>query len=129
MMDFEIGDLAVYTPNMENLQSYKKRKRDHGIICGVKSDYVMFQFIDCKYTYDILKTSILHAPYSPKAIKAAFRPCLHEIKELVSAREARRVMLERTPFSVRLPGPAHLVQEFITNVKRSKVNLRALAEA
>ena len=87
------------------------------------------KFNNSKSHQYILKVSISHAPYSPKTIKAAFRPCLQGIKELVSAREARRVMLERTPFSVRLPGPAHLVQEFITNVKRSKVSINMLPEA
>ena len=128
-MDFEIGDLVIYSPNIQGLESYKRRKRDYGIVCGLKNDYIIFQFTNSNSKYDILKAAISHAPYSPKAIKAAFGPCLQGIKELVSAREARRVMLERTPFSVRLPGPAHLVQEFLTNVKRSKVNLKMLAEA
>ena len=128
-MEFEIGDLAVYTPNIEDLQSHKKRKNDYGIICGVKSDYVMFQFLNCAHIFDILKSSIIHAPYSRKNIKWMFRPCLDEIKELVSTREARRVMLFKTSLTVRLPGPAHLVQDFLTDVKRSKVNLNNLAEA
>ena len=128
-MDFEIGDLVVYTPSIRGLESYKRRRRDYGIVCGLKNDYVIFQFTNSNSKYDILKAAISHAPYSPKAIKAAFRPCLQQIKELVSAREARRVMLERTPFSVRLPGPAHLVQEFLTSVKRSKVSIKMLAEA
>jgi hypothetical protein len=129
-MDFEIGDWVVYTPYIEGIASAKKRKHDHGIITSVLNDYVILKFnYSVKLPLYILKIGISHAPYSPKAIKALFRPCLQQIKELVSAREARRVMLERTPFSVRLPGPAHLVQEFITNVKRSKVNLKMLAEA
>ena len=128
-MDFEIGDCVVYTPYIEGIASAKKRKHDHGIVRSVLNDYVILKFNNSKSHQYILKVSISHAPYSPKAIKAAFRPCLQGIKELVSAREARRVMLERTPFSVRLPGPAHLVQEFITNVKRSKVSINMLPEA
>lgn len=128
-MDFEIGDLVVYTPYIEGIASAKKRKHDHGIVTSVLNDYIILKFNNSKLPQYILKIGISHAPYSPKAIKAAFRPCLQQIKELVSIREARRVMLERTPLSVRLPGPAHLVQEFITNVKRSKVSIKMLAEA
>ena len=128
-MEFEVGDEVVYTPHIENLLSAKQRKGDHGIVREVIGDYVKFQFNYYRPIYYLLKVGVSHAPYSRKGIKMIFRPCLDKIKELVSAREARRVMLFRTPFTVRLPGPAHLVQDFLTGVKRSKVNLKNLAEA
>jgi len=128
-MEFEVGDEVVYTPHMKNLLSAKQRKGDHGVVREVIGDYVKFQFNYHRAIYYLLKVGVSHAPYSQKNIKTIFRPCLDEIKELVSAREARRVMLLKTPLTVRLPGPAYLVQDFLTDVKRSKVHLKYLAEA
>ena len=126
-MDFEYGDPAVYTPNLDSLAPAKYRTHDHGIVLGIfQNDYIIFQFNRHKSVHRILRSGISHAPGSVKDIKGKFMPSLNIIKDAIAAREARRVMLHRTPISVRIPGPAHLVQNFLTDIKRSKVNLKLL---
>jgi hypothetical protein len=126
-MNFEYGDPVVYTPNIEAIANAKYRLYDHGIVIGFFQDnYIVFQFNQRKSVHSILRCAVSHAPGSVKDIKTKFKPSLNIIKEAVAAREARRVMLHRTPMSVRLPGPAHDVQGFLTHVKRSKVNLKLL---
>lgn len=126
-MDFEYGDPVVYTPNIEAIAHAKYRLYDHGIVIGFFQDnYIVFQFNLHKSVHSILRCAVSHAPGSVKDIKGKFRPSLNIIKDAIAAREARRVMLHRTPISVRVPGPAHDIQEFLTNVKRSKVNLKLL---
>ena len=126
-MDFEYGDPVVYTPNIEAIAHAKYRLYDHGIVIGFfQNDYIVFQFNRHKSVHSILRCAVSHAPGSVKDIKGKFRPSLNIINEAVAAREARRIMLYLTPISVRVPGPAHDVQGFLTNVKRSKVNLKLL---
>jgi len=125
-MDFDIGDEVVYTPNMDDLAPPLQRDGDWGVIDGIRGSYIVFTFHRSDTTHYILHDSISHHPHSPKYVKQLFRTCLPAIKEAVEAREGRQVMLYRTPISVRLPGPAHIIQDYITNQKRTKVNLRLL---
>jgi len=125
-MDFELLDDIVYTANLPNPPPPLKRKSDWGYVHGFQGSYVIMKFYNSRSTHCILPDALSHHPHSPKYIKHLFRPCLSAIKEAIQAREARQVMLQKTPISVRIPGPAHIVQDYITDQKRSKVNLRLL---
>jgi hypothetical protein len=125
-MNFEIGDLIVYTPNIDKLAPPLTRSPDWGIVIGLIPDYIRMKFSDSEAIYHVLPSAITHHPYSLKYIKQLFKPCFSEFKEALESREARQVMLQKTPLSVRLPGPAHIVQAFITNVRRHKTNLSKL---
>ena len=126
-MNFEIGDVIVYTPNLDNLSHPLRRPSDWGIVIGLIPDYIRMKFSDSEAIYHVLPSAITHHPYSPKYIKQLFKPCFSEFKEALESREARQVMLQKTPLSVRLPGPAHMVQAFITNVRRHKTNMSHLS--
>lgn len=125
-MDFELLDEIVYTASLENIPPPLKRKSDWGYVHSFQGDYIVMKFYNSRSTYCILPASISHHPHSPKYVKQLFKPSLPAIKAAVEAREARQVMLQKTPISVRLPGPAHIVQDYITSQKRSNVNLRLL---
>lgn len=125
-MDFELLDEIVYTANLSNMPHPLKRRGDWGYVHAFQGDYIVMKFYNSRSTHRILPDALSHHPHSPKYVKQLFRPCLPAIKEAIQAREARQVMLQKTPISVRLPGPAHIVQDYITNQKRSKVNLRLL---
>jgi hypothetical protein len=125
-MGFELLDEVVYTPNLDNLLPPLKRRADWGYIHAFQGDYIVMKFYGSRTTHCILPNSLSHHPHTQKYVKQLFRPCLPEIKAAVEAREGRQVMLQKTPISVRLPGPAHIVQDYITSVKRTKVNLRLL---
>lgn len=127
-MDFELGDLIVYTPNMANLPPPSRRSSDWGHVVGWILDYIIIKFIQSQAVHRILRSSITHHPNSQKYIKALFTPCLSAIQAAVEAREARQLILQKTNISVRIPGPAHIIQAFITNVKRHKTNLKTLRQ-
>lgn len=124
-MDFELLDEIVYTPNLNNLPPLQ-RNSDWGYVHAIQGPYVVMRFYNSRTTHCILPDALSHHPHSPKYVKQLFRACLPTIKAAVEAREGRQVMLQKTPISVRIPGPAHIVQDYITNVKRAKVNLRLL---
>ncbi len=126
-MNFEIGDPIVYNPNLDILSHPLRRPSDWGIVIGLKPDYIHMKFNDSDAIYHILPSAITHHPHSPKYIKHLFKPCFPEFKAALECREARQVMLQKTPLSVRLPGPAHIIQAFITNVRRHKTNLSKLS--
>jgi hypothetical protein len=125
-MNFEIGDLIVYTPNIDKLAPPLTRSPDWGIVIKLKPDYIVMKFNDSDAIYHILPQAITHHPHSPKYIKQQLRQCFPEFKEALECREARQVMLQKIPLSVRLPGPAHIVQAFITNVRRHKTKISYL---
>ena len=125
-MDFEIGDKIVYTASLPNPPPPLQRKWDWAYVRGIEDYYIVIEFCESRSIHRILPDALSHHPHSPKYIKQLFKSCLPAIKAAVETREARRVMVQRTPISVRLPGPAYIVQDFITGQKRSKVNLRLL---
>lgn len=119
-MDIEIDDEVIYTPNLETLDIDWKRTCDWGVVTGIFEDNYRVRFRLVLRHYLILKDSISLAPYSKKRIQYNFKKSLTLIKNAVEAREARRVMLWKTNMSIRLPGPAHLIQGFLNDFKRSK---------
>jgi hypothetical protein len=125
-MDFDIGDEIVYTCSIANIPRPLQRESDWGYITGFNGDYIIIKFNTSGSVHRILPDAISHHPHSPKYIKQLFRSCLPAIKAAIEAREGRQVMLQKTPDTVRLYGPAHIVQDFITSQKRTKVNLRLL---
>ena len=130
-MEFEIGDFVVYTPNLPALLSPKLRKEHWGYIHDIDANYIHFQpYLDHTFSekaYKILPSAISHNPFSKKYIRHVFiTQCLSILPQAIEAREARRVMLFRTPFSIHSPGPAQLVQTFITSHSRTKANLSTL---
>jgi hypothetical protein len=125
-MDFELLDKIVYTPSIANLPPPLQRRSDWAYVRGFQGDYIIVEFCQSRSIHRILPDALSHHPHSPKYIKQLFRPCLPAIKAAIETREARQVMLHKTPLSVRIPGPAHIIQDFITSEKRSKVNLRLL---
>ena len=125
-MEFELLDEIVYTPNLDNLPPPLKRRADWGYIHAFQGDYIVMKFYGSRTTHCILPNSLSHHPHTKKYVKQLFKSCLPEIKAAVEAREGRQVMLQKTQISVRLPGPAYIIQDYITSVKRSKVNLRLL---
>jgi hypothetical protein len=125
-MDFELGDFIVYTPNVANLPPPSVRSSDWAHVVGWILDFIIIKFIQSENVRRFPRSSITHHPNTQKYIKTLFNPCLSSIQAAVEAREARQLILHKTNISVRIPGPAHLIQEFITNVKRSKTNMKAL---
>jgi hypothetical protein len=125
-MDFELLDEIVYTCALDNVLPPLKRKSDWGYVHAIQGEYIVMKFYNSRSTHCILPDAISHHPHSPKYIKRLFKACLPGIKAAVEAREARQVMLQKTLISVRLPGPAYIIQDFVTSQKRSKVNLRLL---
>ena len=122
-MDFEIDDFIVYNPNSENLAPALERKYNWGHVKGKQGNYLLILFDESFMVHHILDNAISHHPSTDKYTKQEFRKCFPEFKAALECREARQLMLQKTPLSVRLPGPAHLIQDFITNFKRSKTNL------
>ena len=120
-MDFEVGDEAIYTPNMENLPPAWQRKRDVCTVLGIRNHYFDVEFMNSSRSrFAILKDSISHAPYSRKNVQMMMQPSLRILPDAVQRREARQVMLWRTPLSVRIPGPPRLVEQFVTSQTRAK---------
>ena len=118
---FEVGDEAIYTPNIENLPPAWQRKRDVCTLLNIHGNYFDVEFVNNpSLRLSILKDSIAHAPYSRKNVQEILKASLRVLPEAVQAREARQVMLWRTPLSVRIPGPPRLVQQFVTSQRRTR---------
>ena len=112
-MAFEVGDHVVFYDNY----TFLNRPRMHGVITSVIDEYVKVKF-RVRETL-LLKDTIMHSPYARKGLKPTTDAIMRSIPDAVSAREARRVMLMKTGLSIRIPGPSHIIQEFITGQKRS----------
>ena len=127
-MDFQVGDHVIYNPSITGLAKPSVRYYDHCIIIDIIGDYVKVRFRrhdntsffmgEHGYEPMILKTSITHAPYTRKGLKPITDAIIKSIPDAVQAREARRIILFKTPLSTRIAGPAHIIQEFITAEKR-----------
>lgn len=128
-MEFEKGDFVVYTPNIPNLPDARFRKEHWGFIRDMDERYIEFDLYN-KYDYDdpphhILRYAITHNPYSKKYIRNLFvTHCLPAIIQAVEAREARRILLTRTPFSSQTGPVIQIIERFITNHVRTKYNAR-----
>lgn len=118
-MMIELFDDVVYTPLIENLEIAEKRRWDWCLVVGISNSYFDVEFINGS-VYSILKEAITLSPYSEKTIRNNFSPSLNILKNAVEAREARQLMLQKTNISVRKPGPADIIQQFITSEKRCK---------
>jgi len=125
-MDFEIGDEVIYTANCDNMPEARLRIYDMGTVVGFNEMYIFLRFTLHAVVHKILRGAISHAPYSKKYLKACFAKSLPKIKEAVAARELRRIISLKTPFSVKQPGPAHLLRDFLTDERRSRFNRSSL---
>ena len=119
-MEFEIGDEVIYTPNCDNLLAARLRIYDMGIVVGMDESYILIRFTLHDVIHKILRDAISHAPYSKKHLIMCLAKCLPKIKEAVRARELRRIILLKTPFSVKQAGPAHLLRDFLTDERRTR---------
>ena len=122
-MDYSIGDIVVYNPNIEGLAPANERMLDWGVVLEVTDTHIATYLGPFKNL--IRKESVSHAPYSRKAMKIIMDKSIKAIRGAIEAREARRIMLFKTDISIAFNSPCQIIQDFLTSNRRSSYKLRS----